>query len=130
LARCTLAKRPFGFPLFPTAAMASLSPPEMNRPANNRRQPHRQIIPRTSATIAANLDPDKSTMSAAVAPSADPPVMVRVYDELGIWLGNVKAGEPAVLALRRLQREGLGGLYDRHDMGIIDVEEVTAEGGP
>jgi hypothetical protein len=53
-----------------------------------------------------------------------------VNDVQGNSLGNVKVGETVLVSLRRLRRDGLGGMYDKHDLGLLDDEVITAEGGP
>ena len=45
-------------------------------------------------------------------------------------LGKVVVGETVLLALKRIQRDGLGGLFDKDDVGLLEEETVTAERAP
>ena len=55
---------------------------------------------------------------------------VQVKDERGKALGKVKVGETKLKALERLSRIGLGGLYDKDDVGLLDDDLITGEGAP
>jgi hypothetical protein len=66
----------------------------------------------------------------AVATGTAAAVHQGVNDVQGNSLGNVKVGETVFVSLRRLRRDGLGGMYDKHDLGLLDDEVITAEGGP
>jgi len=50
--------------------------------------------------------------------------------EEGKSWGKVKAGETVLVALKRLCREGLGGLFDNGDISLLDDDFTTAEGAP
>ena len=53
---------------------------------------------------------------------------VEVNDENGDCLGKVKVGDTKLQALQRLSRAG--GLFDKDDVGLLDSDSITAEGGP
>ena len=45
-------------------------------------------------------------------------------------LGKVVVGEAVLLALKRIQRDGLGGLFDKDDIGLLEEDIITAERAP
>ena len=55
---------------------------------------------------------------------------MQVNDDRGKALGKVKVGETKLKALERLSRIGLGGLYGKDDVGLLDDDLITAEGAP
>ena len=57
---------------------------------------------------------------------------VDVKDETttGRVLGRVVVGDTKLQALERLGRAGAGGLYDREDVGLLDLDRISAEGAP
>lgn len=55
---------------------------------------------------------------------------VEVRDGMGELLGKVRVGDTKLQALERLGRVGAGGLYDRQNVGLLDAELLSAEGGP
>jgi hypothetical protein len=55
---------------------------------------------------------------------------VQVNDEGGNSIGRVKVGETVLVALRRLHRDEIGGLYDNEDLGLLQDDIITAEGAP
>ena len=55
---------------------------------------------------------------------------VEVKDGIGRLLGKVRVGDTKLQALERLGLVGAGGLFDRQDVGLLDAEILSAEGGP
>lgn len=55
---------------------------------------------------------------------------VEVRDDKGTVLGRVRVGDTKLQALERLGRVGAGGLFDREDVGLLDLDTISPNNGP
>ena len=53
---------------------------------------------------------------------------MQVKDETGNPLGKVKVGDSKAQALQRLSRTGA--LFDKDNIGLLDTDTITTDGGP